>query len=124
MELVERVFETKFLNDTEAYGMAMKAKFVQRGATLSTATALARVAEIAYVKGAENYRTSLWHDFSKDVPTADTFVLCKSTSENGHHLFLARLVAEESETVFVDENGKKIEEEVALWMDIPNSQLI
>jgi len=118
--LVERVLGKQFLADTEVYGVKMKAQFVKNGATLSTAAALGRVAEIAFVKGAERFRSSLWHDFSKECPRSGKYVLCKAKPEEGNHLFLARLVNDgKGGMAFVDEDCHPTEA-VSHWMDIPN----
>lgn len=118
--LVERVLGTKFLNEAEAYGNTMRVKFVKKGAMLQTAGALGRIAEIAFVKGAERFRSSLWHDFSKECPKFGKIILCKSTPKEGNHLFLARLVKDgNGGMVFVGEDGQPTET-VSYWMAIPN----
>lgn len=119
-KLVERVLGTKFLNDTERYGNTMKVLFAKKGAKLQTAATLGRIAEIAFVKGAERFRSSLWHDFSKECPRSGKYVLCKAKPKEGNHLFLARLVNDgKGGMAFVDEDCHPTEA-VSHWMDIPN----
>jgi len=112
-KLVERVLGNKFLNDAEAYGKVMKVQFVRKGAKLSTASSLGRMVEIAFVKGAEKYRSDLWHDISKEAPNLDTFALCKGTKENGDHLFLARTAVEKGGRFF---SSVKTEGQPKKWL--------
>ena len=95
----------------------MRKACAEQGANENVQSSLERIATVGFCKGAEFFRSNLWHKLADKYPALDTFLLCRG--EDGH-LFIAKVVKTgNGHLAFVDESGEKTEA-VKHWMQIPN----
>lgn len=120
LDLVEKVLGKDFLKAAQEYAASIRMACAVKGATQTIQEAIARVAEVAFVKGAECYRREQWHELKDKYPKLDTFVLCKGTAEKGHTLFLSKFVKDDKGGIqSVGADGMQTEK-VSHWLEIPN----
>jgi hypothetical protein len=119
-QLIERILGKEFLNAAKEYGKQIKVAVAIQGASPNVQTAMERIASVAFAKGAENFRSSLWHPLAKKYPKLNTPVLCKGES---NVLFIAEFVKTADGGIKSKDMNHCPTERVEYWMEIPNSEI-
>lgn len=115
--MIERILGRDFLKAAKTYGASMREACARQGASENVQSSMERIATVAFCKGAEYFRSSLWHTLSDGYPALDTFLLCRG--EDGH-LYIAKVVKTgNGRLAFRDEAGNKCDPP-RHWMQLPN----
>lgn len=116
-KMIERIMGRDFLNAAKTYGASMRQACAKQGANENVQSSLERIATVGFCKGAEYFRSSMWHALAEKYPALDTFVLCMG--DDGC-LFIAKVVKTGTGNLaFVDEKGANTGAPKN-WMLIPN----
>lgn len=116
-KLIEGILGKEFLAAAKEYGAKMKLAVGVQGASPKIQEAMERLASVAFAKGGEHYRNTMWTELAKKYPKLNTWVLCKG--ESGRQ-FMAKVVKAGAGSLrFQDYDGNKTEK-VTHWMVIPD----